>query len=74
MKGNTMNIMKRYGAKAAVLATLPLALVTQAYAEVPAAVKTDLATAKADSLEVGGIIIGIFVAIFALMLMKRFFR
>lgn len=69
-----MNIGRKYGAKAAVVFAAPLALATQAWAAVPEQVKTDLGTAKTDSVEVAGIVLGIFVAIFAFALMKRVMR
>lgn len=69
-----MNIARKYGAKAAVILSAPLALSTYALAAVPEAVTTELATAKTDALSVGGIVLGIIVAIFALMLIRRVLR
>lgn len=69
-----MNIVKRYGAKAAVVLSAPLALVTTAYAAVPQEVTTELATAKTDAVSVAGIVLGIIVAIFAIGLLRRVLR
>lgn len=69
-----MNIVRKYGAKVAIVAAAPLALSTQVLAAVPEAVTTELATAKTDALAVGAIVLGIFVAIFALMLIRRVLR
>lgn len=66
-----MNTMKKYGAKVAVVAAAPLALATQAYAEVPESVKTELNNAKTDAVEVAGIVFGVIVAIFAFKLLRR---
>lgn len=69
-----MNILKKYGAKAAVVISAPLALATQAYAAVPEEVTQALTTAKTDVLNVGGIVLGILVSIFALMLFRKVLR
>ena len=49
-----MNTCRKYGAKLAFAA--PLVLASQAWAEVPESVKTDLAAAKTDALSVAGIV------------------
>ena len=67
-----VNFVKRNG-KFAIL-TAPLALAGQAMAAVPAEVITDLATAKADAMQVGGIVLGILVAIFGLVVLRRTLR
>lgn len=66
-----MNTCRKYGAKLAVVTAAPLALVTSAYAAVPSEVTEALETAKTDTLSVGGIVLGIIVGIFALMLLRR---
>lgn len=70
-----MNMLKKYAPRvnkyqAAAGGGLML-LASAVMAEVPAEVKTSLATAKTDSLEVAGLVLGIIVAIFAFMLMRR---
>lgn len=69
-----MNTCRKYGAKLAVVAASPLALATQAWAEVPEGVKTDLATAKIDALSVAAIVLGIIASIFAVTLIRRVLR
>ncbi|UOO76753.1 major capsid protein [Neisseria sp. Dent CA1/247] len=69
-----MNIAKKYGAKAAIVVSAPLALATQAWAAVPEAVTTELATAKTDAISVGGVVLGIIVAIFGLMIIRKVLR
>lgn len=69
-----MNIARKYGAKASVLMAAPLALATQAWAAVPQTVTDALDVAKTDAVSVGGIVLGIIVAIFALMLIRRVLR
>ena len=66
-----MNTCRKYGAKLAVVTAAPLALVTSAYAAVPAEVTQALTEAREDTLSVGGIVLGIIVGIFALMLLRR---
>jgi hypothetical protein len=41
---------------------------------VPESVKTDIATAKTDAVTVAGLILGVSVAIFGVMILMRFFR
>ena len=48
-----------------------MALAVGANAAVPAEVTSALTDAKADALSVGGIVLGIIVSIFALMLIRR---
>ena len=69
-----MNTCRKYGAKLAVAAAVPLALATQAWAEVPESVKTDLETAKTDALSVAAIVLGIIASIFAIQLIRRVLR
>ena len=67
-----VNFVKRNG-KFAILAA-PIAFAGQAMAAVPAEVTTELATAKTDAVAVGGIVLGVIVAIFALQLIRRVLR
>ena len=69
-----MNITKKYGKKIAVMGAAPLAFATQVWAEVPQTVKDDIATAKTDAVTVAGLILGVSVAIFGVMILMRFFR
>ena len=69
-----MNIMKKYGKQIAVMGAVPLAFATQVWAEVPESVKNDIATAKVDAVTVAGLILGVSVAIFGVMILMRFFR
>lgn len=69
-----MNTCRKYGAKLAVAAAVPLAFATQAWAEVPESVKTDLQTAKTDALSVAAIVLGIIASIFAIQLIRRVLR
>jgi len=73
-KEKLMNIMKKYGKQIAVMGAAPLAFATQVWAEVPESVKTDIATAKTDAVTVAGLILGVSVAIFGVMILMRFFR
>lgn len=70
-----MNTIKKYAprgnaVKYAVGGGL-MSLTVAAQAAVPAEVTQALTEAKADALSVGGIVLGIIVSIFALMLIRR---
>lgn len=67
-----VNFLKRNG-KFAIFAA-PLALAGQAMAAVPEAVITELATVKTDAISVGGIVLGIIVSIFGLVVLRRTLR
>ena len=69
-----MNIMKKYGKQIAVMGAAPLAFATQVWAEVPQTIKDDIGTAKTDAVTVAGLILGVSVAIFGVMILVRFFR
>jgi hypothetical protein len=69
-----MNIMKKYGKQIAVMGAAPLAFVTQVWADVPQSIKDDIGTAKTDAVTVAGLILGVSVAIFGVMILMRFFR
>lgn len=73
-KEKIMNIMKKYGKQIAVMGAAPLAFATQVWAEVPQTVKDDIASAKTDAVTVAGLILGVSVAIFGVMILMRFFR
>ena len=73
-----MNTCRKYGAKLAVVAAAPLALVTQAYAALPEAyaalpenAKTAIDGAKADGMEAGWLVVGVFAALFVFSIVKR---
>ena len=70
-----MTSIKKYATRVnAVKATAGTGLMTLAVganAAVPAEVTSALTDAKADALSVGGIVLGIIVSIFALMLIRR---
>jgi len=62
----TLGVARKFGAKAAAAAvTLPV-LVGSAYAELPAAVKTETDAFKADALAALGMIIGACIAVWGL--------
>lgn len=65
-----MNQIKRYGKQAALGSTL-MGLVVSAQAAVPAEVTTALTEAKTDSVQVAGIVLGILVALYAFVLMRK---
>lgn len=69
-----MNIGRKYGAKAAFVVAAPLALVTQAYAALPEGPKTAIDSAKADGLEAGWLVVGVFAALFVIAIVKRLLR
>lgn len=70
-----MNSIKKYAARVNAVKTAAatglMALAVGANAAVPAEVTSALTDAKADALSVGGIVLGIIVSIFALMLIRR---
>ena len=57
-----MNTCRKYGAKLAVVAAAPLAMATSAYAALPEAAKSGIDAAKADGLEAGWLVVGVFAA------------
>ncbi|HEZ0463952.1 TPA: major capsid protein, partial [Neisseria meningitidis] len=61
---NIMNTCRKYGAKLAVLTAAPLALAAHANATLPDTAKNALEAAKADGMEAGWIVVGIFAALF----------
>lgn len=69
-----MNIVRKYGAKAAVVVSAPLAFATQAHAAIPEAVKTSLNGAQADGIEMGWLVIAVFAALFVFTIVKRAMR
>ncbi|ELL14541.1 hypothetical protein NM69096_1722 [Neisseria meningitidis 69096] len=60
-----INTCRKYGAKLAVVTAAPLALAAHANATLPDTAKNALEAAKADGMEVGWIVVGIFAALFA---------
>ncbi|HEZ1398533.1 TPA: hypothetical protein WHE14_002064 [Neisseria meningitidis] len=66
-----INTCRKYGAKLAVVTTVPLALATQANATLPDTAKNALEAAKEDGMEAGWIVVGIFAALFVFSIVKR---
>ncbi|MBR7236209.1 major capsid protein [Neisseria meningitidis] len=59
------------GANRAVLTAAPLALAPHANATLPDTAKNALEAAKADGMEVGWIVVGVFAALFVFSIVKR---
>lgn len=70
---NFRNVTRKYGNKFAAVGAASVALVSPAFAALDPAVSTAVADGKADALTAGGLVIGVVVAIFALMLVKGMF-
>lgn len=66
-----MNACRKYGAKLAVVAAAPLALAANAYAALPENAKTAIESAKADGMEAGWLVVGVFAALFVFAIVKR---
>ena len=66
-----MNTCRKYGAKLAVVAAAPLALAGNAYAALPETAKTAIDNAKADGMEAGWLVVGVFAALFVFAIVKR---
>ena len=66
-----MNTCRKYGAKLAVVAAAPLALAANAYAALPETAKTAIEGAKADGMEAGWLVVGVFSALFVFAIIKR---
>ena len=66
-----MNTCRKYGAKLAVVAAAPLALAANAYAALPETAKTAIDNAKADGMEAGWLVVGVFAALFVFSIVKR---
>lgn len=66
-----MNACRKYGAKLAVVAAAPLALAANAYAALPETAKTAIDGAKADGMEAGWLVVGVFAALFVFSIVKR---
>lgn len=74
LKENIMkfiNTCRKYGAKLAVVTAAPLALAAHANAALPEAAKTALESAKADGMEAGWIVVGVFAALFVFAIVKK---
>lgn len=66
-----MNTCRKFGAKMAVVAAAPLALAANAYAALPENAKTAIDGAKADGMEAGWLVVGVFAALFVFSIVKR---
>lgn len=66
-----MNTCSKFGAKLAVVAAAPLALAANAYAALPENAKTAIDGAKADGMEAGWLVVGVFAALFVFSIVKR---
>lgn len=66
-----MNACRKFGAKLAVVAAAPLALAAHANAALPESAKTALESAKADGMEAGWIVVGVFAALFVFAIVKK---
>lgn len=66
-----LNSCRKYGAKLAVVAAAPLALAANAYAALPENAKTAIDNAKADGMEAGWLVVGVFAALFVFSIVKR---
>lgn len=66
-----MNTCRKFGAKLAVVAAAPLALAANAYAALPENAKTAIESAKADGMEAGWLVVGVFAALFVFAIVKR---
>lgn len=66
-----LNTCRKYGAKLAVVAAAPLALAGNAYAALPETAKTAIDNAKADGMEAGWLVVGVFAALFVFSIVKR---
>lgn len=66
-----LNSCRKYGAKLAVVAAAPLALAANAYAALPETAKTAIDNAKADGMEAGWLVVGVFAALFVFAIVKR---
>ncbi|ELK68064.1 putative integral membrane protein [Neisseria meningitidis 88050] len=58
-----INTCRKYGAKLAVVTAAPLALAAHANATLPDTAKNALEAAKADGMEAGWIVVGVFAAL-----------
>ena len=68
---NVMKFCRKNGAKLAVVAAAPLALAGNAYAALPETAKTAIEGAKADGMEAGWLVIGVFASLFVFSIVKR---
>ena len=66
-----LNSCRKYGAKLAVVAAAPLALAGNAYAALPETAKTAIDNAKADGMEAGWLVVGVFASLFVFSIVKR---
>ena len=68
---NIMNTCRKYGAKLAVVTAAPLVLAANANAVLPETAKQALEGAKADGMEAGWIVVGVFAALFVFAIVKK---
>lgn len=66
-----LNVCRKYGAKLAVVSAAPLALAANAYAALPETAKNAIDGAKADGMEAGWLVVGVFAALFVFSIVKR---
>ncbi|WP_312723690.1 major capsid protein [Stutzerimonas nitrititolerans] len=66
-----MNTVRKYGRKVAAGSAIALGAVGTAMAEVPADATTALNDAKADGVTIGGIVLGVIIAIAAFKYIRR---
>ncbi|BBH12973.1 major capsid protein [Chromobacterium haemolyticum] len=67
-------VAQKFAARAALAGSFLLGTCATAYAALPADVKTSVEGAKGDATEAGGLVIGVVVAIFGLMIIKGMFK
>ena len=68
---NVMKFCRKNGVKLAAVAAAHLALAANAYAALPETAKTAIDGAKADGMEAGWLVIGVFAALFVFAIIKR---
>lgn len=66
-----MNTVRKYGRKVAAGSAIALGAVGTAMAEVPAEATASLNDAKADGVTIGGIVLGVIIAIAAFKYIRR---
>ena len=69
-----MQMIKRIGNKVAISTAALALLSTQAMAALPDEAKTATESAKADGMEAGWLVVGVFAALFVFAIVKRVMR
>ena len=69
-----MQMIKRIGNKVAISTAALALLSTQAMAALPDEAKTAIESAKADGMEDGWLVVGVFAALFVFAIVKRVMR